>query len=46
VNPPIPITINKGDGFRTRLSILTSGIPFTHPERERRLDTGATSRNE
>jgi hypothetical protein len=33
-------------GAHTRLSNPTIGIPFTRPERERRLDTGATSTNE
>jgi hypothetical protein len=45
-NPPIPITVNKADRFRTRLSSLTIGIHFTRPERERRPDKSATSRNE
>ena len=43
VNPPHPITVNTTGGIHTRLSTLTIGIPFTRPERERRLDTSATS---
>jgi hypothetical protein len=45
-NPPVPITVNKADGLPTRLSTPTIGIPFTRPERERRLDMSATSMNE
>jgi hypothetical protein len=42
-NPPHPITVNATGGIHTCLSTLTIGIPFTRLERERRLDTSATS---
>jgi hypothetical protein len=46
VNPPNLITVNITGGIRIRPSTPTIGIPFTRPERERRLDTSATSTNE
>jgi hypothetical protein len=46
VDPPYPITINTTGGLRTGLCTPTIGIPFTRPERKRRLDTSATSTNE
>jgi len=33
-------------GIHTRRSTPTIGIPFTRPERERRLDTSATCTDE
>jgi hypothetical protein len=46
VYPPHPITVDRTSGIRTRPSTPTIGIPFTRPERERRLDTSATSMDE
>jgi hypothetical protein len=43
VYPPLPITVNTPGGILTRPCTPTIGIPFTRPERERRLDTSATS---
>jgi hypothetical protein len=37
-NAQQPITTTTTGGIHTRLSTLTIGIPFTRPERERRLD--------
>ena len=46
VTPPNPITANITGGIHTRLGTPTIGIPFTRPERERRLDTSVTSTDE
>lgn len=46
VYPPHQITVNTTGGLRTRPSTPTIGIPFTRLERERRLDTSATSMDE
>jgi hypothetical protein len=46
VYPPHPITVDRTGGMRTRPSTPTIGIPFTRPERERRLDTSATGTDE
>ena len=46
VYPPHPITVDRTGSIRTRPSTPTIGIPFTRPERERRLDTSATSTDE
>jgi hypothetical protein len=46
VCPPHPITVGTTGGIRTRPSTPMIGIPFTRPERERQLDTSATSMDE